>query len=521
MKTDSDQKLSASERGRGAMEGAASAKEVVDLRWGARMVFLDNLLRPVEPLLVLACAGLYAGGRWGAFKFAESMVYLLFRLSLMGLDRGLIWWYGQADAVRYRKDLVSAMGMVAVSSMVGFLLMLGGARMALFAVRGMDLAWTDLLLLAGSIPLLALSEMVYQTNLNHKEMLGKIIGKNIVLPLVVFGGGLLGQVSGSSLGLPFWFFLGNMANAVVAIYVFARIHRRSFSPVSRPGVLHRDLWRFSLPIMGSDLMAGLIGRVDLMMLGALADIRAVEIYNVIMMIGKSLISIRQSFEGLLLSAFSRDGARTLTAALRQRMNHTIWMVGNLVGLLFIVLVFWGGALLGLVHAEYRSGYLGVVALAFFTYLNVFGDLSGVMLQGIGKSRYWMLAQIVGFGVNVGCNIWWIPLWGATGGVLAFCASFLVQGAACQILLWRGSGMVPWLGAYVRSSGRFCLLLIGIGGISACFSDDGIRFLVFVLSVAGWVFAFWRSARAFGNRSVRLMGGAGSDLPEGAAAGVFR
>ncbi|MEN9306741.1 MAG: hypothetical protein RL173_673 [Fibrobacterota bacterium] len=498
------------------MEETVPAKEAFDLRWGARMVFIDNLLRPVEPLLVLACAGIYAGGQWGTFKFAESLVYLLFRLSLMGLDRGLIWWYGQANAARYRKDLISAMGMVVASSMVGFLAMLVMSRTAFLSVRGMDLKWLELLFLAGSIPLLALSEVVFQTNLNHKEMLGKIIGKNIVLPLVVFGGGLIGHFSGSSLGLPFWFFLGNLANAAVAIFVFVKVHRAAATSFGRPGIPPRELWRFSLPIMGSDLMAGLIGRVDLMMLGALADIRAVEIYNVIMMIGRSLMAIRQSFEGILLSAFSRDGARRLTNALRQRMNHTIWMIGNLIGLLFIVLVFWGAPLLELVHAEYRTGYVGVVMLAFFTYLNVFGDLSGVMLQGLGNSRSWMLAQIAGFGVNVGCNFWWIPVWGATGGVLAYCASFLVQGAVCLILLWRGSGMVPWLGAYVRSSGRFCLLLVGIGGVSAWFPDEKIRPFLFVASISAWALAFWWRARDFKSRAAGHEGGAGSDLPGGTA-----
>jgi len=157
----------------------------------------------------------------------------------------------------------------------------------------------------------------------------------------------------------------------------------------------------------------------------------------------------------------------------------------------------------------------VVSLAFFTYLNVFGDLSGVMLQGIGKSRSWMFAQIVGFGVNVGCNIWWIPIWGATGGVLAFCASFLVQGAICQILLWRGSGMVPWLGEYVRSSGRFCLLLVGIGWIGTRSCDVGFRLALFFACIAGWALAFWWRARDFKSRAAGHEGGAGSDLPQGA------
>lgn len=471
-----------------------TTKQATDLRWGARMVFLDNLLRPVEPLLVLACAGSYAGGRWGGFKFAESLVYLLFRLSLLGLDRGLIWWYGQVEASRYRKDLASALAMVAVASLFGGGIMLVVSRTPLFDVRGMDLAWSDLLLLAGSIPLLALSEMVFQSNLNHKEMLGKILGKNIVLPMVVFGGALVGHLLGSSLGLPFWFFLGNLANAIVALFVFVGVHRACPLPLRQTGIPSRELRRFGVPIMGSDFLYGLVSRVDLMMLGALTDIRAVEIYNVVMMIGKSLMAIRQSFEGILLSAFSRNGSRTLTTGSRHLMNRTTWMIGNLIGLLFIVLVFWGGPLLGLVHEEYRSGYAGVVLLAFFTYLNVFGDLSGVMLQGLGQSRSWMIAQMAGFAVNVGCNLWWIPRWEAIGGVMAFGVSILAQGVVCQLLLWKGAGMAPWLGTYARSSGRFCLSLIGIFCLAVWCKEGWIRVLVFVLAIAAWALAFYRSAR---------------------------
>jgi hypothetical protein len=36
---------------------------------GSRFMLLDNLSRAVEPLLVLACARLYAGGEWGFFKY--------------------------------------------------------------------------------------------------------------------------------------------------------------------------------------------------------------------------------------------------------------------------------------------------------------------------------------------------------------------------------------------------------------------------------------------------------------------
>ncbi|HOX53059.1 MAG TPA: polysaccharide biosynthesis C-terminal domain-containing protein, partial [Fibrobacteria bacterium] len=439
----------------------ADSKEAVDLRWGARMVLLENMVRPLEPLLVMACAGMYAGGAWGSFKLAESLAYLLFRLSLLGMDRGLIWWYGQVDVSRYRKDLSSAMGVVFTASVLGCAGMVAFSRSTLVAVRGMDLSLRDLLFVAGSIPLLAMSELVYQSNLNHKEMLGRIVGKSIVLPTVVFGGALLGHWWVPGLGLSAWFFAGNLANALVAFVVFAGIHFRNGRRLPLPGIPSADLRRFSAPLAGSDLMAGLAGRVDFMMIAALADIRAVEIYNVVMMIGKSLSSIRQSFDGILLSDFSRDGVRKLTRRLRVRMNHSVWMIGNLLGLLLIALVFWGRDLLGLVHAEYQVGYEAMLIIAFATYLNVFGDMSGLMLQGLGESRSWMFAQAIGFAVNVGCNLLWIPKWGATGGVMALGASLLVHGGICQLVLWRTSGEKPWIWDFSSSSARFFLLLVAI------------------------------------------------------------
>ena len=468
----------------------AKVEETVG-RWGLRMVLLDNLSRPFEALLTLACASIYAGGAWGSFRFAESFAYLLFRLSLLGLDRGIVWWHGQTDSARYRKDLGSSIWIVGFTSVAGAAMFLLLAGTAIGRVKGLELSTADNWCIAASIPLLAMAEFLYQANLNRKEMLARIVGNNLVLPLCMFGGAILSHGMGLAWRLPACFLFGNTANALVATWAFLDRHSEEDLP-RLPGRPSSQLLSYGMPILGSDLLSGIVARFDLVLLGRISGIRAVEVYNLVMTLGKTLQAIRQSFEGLLLSSFSREGSNRLTPRLRLRFNHAAWAVGNILGFAFLLVVFWGKDFLDFLNPEYRDGYLSLVVLTSFTYLNVHGDLSGLMLQGLGRSRIWGLAQIAGFVVNIGCNLWWIPLWGAFGGVLALGVSFLVQGLLCQAFLARLAGAEGlWRSDYLRSSAGFALLLFVASLASLWMGGNWIRIPCFFLLGSIW-FALYRS-----------------------------
>jgi O-antigen/teichoic acid export membrane protein len=463
----------------------------LDVRWGLPMVVLDNLSRPFEALLILACASIYAGGAWGSFRFAESFAYLLFRLSLLGLDRGIVWWHGRTDTQQYRRDLGSSIWLIAGTSILGGAAFLFLAGTAIGRVRGLELSRADNWCIASSIPLLAIADFLYQANLNRKEMLARIVGNNFAIPLFMFGGALLSRWLGLSWRLPACFLCGNAANAVVAVWAFLDRHGQEHLTVL-PGRPSRQLLSYGMPILGSDLLSGVVARFDLVLLGRISGIRAVEVYNLVMTLGKSLQAIRQSFEGLLLAAFSRVGANRLTPLLRLRFNYSAWAVGNLLGFAFLMVVFWGKDFLTFLAPEYRDGYFSLVVLTSFTYLNVHGDLSGLMLQGLGRSRTWGVAQLAGFAVNIACNMWWIPMWGTFGGVLALGVSFLVQGVLCQIFLSRLAGEVGlWRLDYLRSSAGFALLLAAASVASVWMVGSWIRIPSFFLIGSIW-FALYRS-----------------------------
>ena len=476
----------------------SAGRSGIDLRWGVRMAALDNASKVLEPLLTLACASTYAGGAWGSFKLAESMAYLLFRTSMLGLDRGIVWWFGQVDDDRYRKDLASSLGAVLLASIAGAAILAGTSLLATGRIQGMAIPFPQTLMVAAAVPLLALSEVLYQANLNQKDMFARILGKNVVLPAVTFGGALLGHALRGP-GLPFWFLAGCATNFATAVVSFSVLHRSAWAGL-RPGIPDRKLIGFSLPLTGSDLLDGLTRRIDIMLLGSLADIRAVEIYNVVTMIGRSLQAIRESFDGLLLSSFSRKGTRRMDDGLRTRLNQSSWAIGSLMGIAVMAILYWGRPLLSLLDKEYASGYPSLIAMAAFTYLNVFGDLSGIMLQGLGLSRSWGMAQVVGFGLNVACNLALVPRFGALGGVLALKCAALAQGTVNQLLLRRHEGRSMWMPEYLANSATFAAILALASLPVVLEAPLQIRLPVFAVSAALWLALFENGRQRFRERT---------------------
>jgi len=463
----------------------------MDSRWGIRMVLLDNLLRPLEPVMILACASLYAGGAWGSFRMAEALVYLIYKLCLMGLDRGVIWGYGQTDFDRHRRDVLASMRAVGIVAIAGSGIMVLVSVLTSHSIKGMELSMGDILAQSVTIPLLAVSELLYQANINRREMIARIIGTDILIPFIVFGGAWLGHGMSSALTLSQWLLLGCTANFLLAVVSFGFVYRVRLGEWIGPVMPPRKLLRYGVPFLWADLLTGLVMRLDLMIVGELAGIKAVEVYNVIIMFSRSLQAIRQSFDGLLLSAFSREGTRCFTQDLRTRLNRANFGVMNLLGLALFLIAVWGQTFLRVLHPEYMEGYWPLVTISTMVFFNAFGDLGGVMLQGLGRSSAYSGAQIAGFIVNLGLNLLLVPRMGVFGGVLALGVAFTLQGALCQFYLWRGSRMVPWEWKYIRGIVFLSLWLTVFGAISSLLHPRIHREILTVVAVGSWGFLYYR------------------------------
>jgi len=474
----------------------------------------ENTFKLVAPLMELLCAALFVGGAWGRFKFFESLAFVVFRISLMGMDKGVIWFYSRAGEDRYLRTLfrsltwcvmawffLSSLAALAYLEVIpaGWIL---GSNTEAFGISGRHLA-----LYLAAVPLMMISELCIQANVNKRNLKYRILVPGIAVPLTAYGLAAGGHfLAPGLLPLPLCFFLGHLAGASVAMTGFFRAHRPRWRHVSLVPAPPWTMVRYSAPLAIANIFSALAVRVDIFMLAGLAGVKGVEVYAVVTMVGKSLISIRQSFENILLSAFSSSGAGRLTDRVKHYFNYAVWMVMSIQGALLVVAALFGAELLGLVNPQYATGYWTLLLVAGFIYLNTASDFLALLTLGLGKTYVVPVVNVVFFAVNIGLNAWLIPQWQSAGAALSLGLANLFSGLlylTFAAILTRTS---PFLWEYWKTILKGLVLVAAMVAFATWFEDLILIKVVALVVVLGGI-ATWHKRRFRGLNG--LMNASGS------------
>jgi O-antigen/teichoic acid export membrane protein len=392
---------------------------------GSRFMLVDNASKVFGPLLVLLCAKLYAGGEWGFFKYYESVLLLLTRLAAVGMDRGVVWIYSQRDGeTSFVRVFSRAMNFVMLFGIV--LALLAGAHWlgwlpgwSGFAQDAPGATGFNIACYLASIPFQAATLLLLQALLNKRRLLPQAIVRNIVIPLAtLLPAALLALGPLRSYGLAVPYLFGSVLGFGLSLFYFLRAFPSSRKNWSGSAKVPADMLRFSLPLASTDFAMSLAYRVDILLLGRFVGLQAVEVYSVIVMIANTLKSVRQSFDGIMLSVFSRGKTRVPNQAQIGHFNYANWMVLTLQLPFLPLALLFGGELLGLVSPLYVSG-AGVLAIfIFFNMVITPGTFSAQFAAGLGRTWLIPMSQAVFFGVSLGLNTLLIPRFGMAGAALA-------------------------------------------------------------------------------------------------------
>lgn len=448
----------------GAEERRAAANRRFINR-GTGFMILDNASKAAEPLLVLLCAKAYAGGDWGVFKYYESLALLLTRLAALGLDRGVVWMYSRCaddgEFVRRFSRAANAVLLLALGLAGLVLLQRLGAMPDLFDWRDKlpSAGPLQLILFLAAVPVQALTLLFLQAFLNKRVLMEGLLIRNLAVPVAIFGPALaLSYTPWKGIGLALPYLLGNLAGLALAAAFFFRIYRvraAAWSPL--PGV-SRDLLRFSLPIASTDVFMSFAYRVDLLLLGRYSGIQAVEVYAVITMISNTLRSFRQSFDGIILSVFSSEGAGRVTPDQRRHFNYATWLVTTVQLPFLSAAVIFGREILGLVAPVYASGYRVLIIAMAFNLLITPGAFSGQLLVGLGRTLLIPVAQGCFFVASVGLNLLLVPRYAAEGAAAATGLAHLLGGMVSFAGIWAYSRSFILDGSFLRPVALGALLL---------------------------------------------------------------
>lgn len=409
---------------------------------GSRFMLLDNASKVVEPLLVLLCAKVYAGGEWGTFKYYESLILLLIRLGSLGLDRGIVWIYSRcADDAAFIRRFSRAVNLVFLFSTAIFLFVL---LQHLGYIPDIG-SWTDklpkapplqLALFLASVPVQACASIFLQSLLNKRVLHLGILIKNLAVPAAIFAPALLlSMTEYKSLGLALPYLFGNLLGLTLAFLGFLRHYRVSFKDWAFSAFPSMALLRFSLPLASTDFFMSFAYRFDILLLGRYSGIRDVEIYSVIVMISNTLRSLRQSFDGIMLSVFSEGAAREIGESQKRNFNYASWLVTSVQIPFFFLALFFGRQLLALISPAYAGGYRVLVVATFFNLLITVGVFSGQMLVGLGKTYMIPVSQVIYLVSAVGLNFLMVPPYGAEGAAWATGLSAVASTLACFVAIW--------------------------------------------------------------------------------------
>lgn len=421
---------------------------------GSGYMLLDNGSKVLEPLLVLLCAKAYAGGDWGVFKYYESLALLLTRLASLGLDRGVVWIHSRcADEAAF----------VRIFSRCANLVFLTGCAIGGFVLlQHLEIipawfAWKDKLPAAGhlqlacflaSVPVQALTLLFLQSYLNKRVLLEGLLIRNLAIPATVYGPALLLSFTAwKPYGLALPYLLGNLAGLATAAFFFFRVY--SLRPTwSLAAGASRNLFRFSLPLASTDFFMSFAYRVDLLLLGRYSGIQAVEIYSVINMLSNTLRSLRQSFDGIMLSVFSSENRGRVSDSQRRNFNYATWMVTTLQVPFFFLALIFGRELLGLISPLYADGYRVLLIAVFFNLLITPGAFSGQLLVGLGRTLVVPLAQACFFLATLGLNFLLVPRLGAEGAAAASGMGNLIGGMVSFAGIWYFSKSFMLMPSYL-------------------------------------------------------------------------
>lgn len=407
-------------------------------------VIVENVVKVLEPLFVMACLKVFGGGEWGAFKVHEAIVLIGMRTICLGLERGLIWYQAQCDEKRHMRaywQSLSFMGTLAIILAGGIAGLSALGVSILPTPETYGYSQSALVLYGVAMLIQALMYPSSQFLVSRQVLHVNMLSRYVALPLGVYGSALFLRYLGvGTIALPTAYLIGSSLSFLVAFgsvlyYVPGILKAFTLNPVPPLKLL-----KFSVIISSSEIAMALAARLDIYLLTMHFGLRSVEIYTTILMLVNSMRTIRMSFDNILLGLFSRLAKKpnpldSLVKAYQQA-NAKVFRLQLPI---MVVMIAFGELLMGWLLPS-AADVLFPLALGL-SLVFLATPFSFCIQWQVGSGRSWLMpvGQGVFMAVNAGLNLLLIPRFGVLGGVAASGLAQVLGGSPAWIACLRQVG----------------------------------------------------------------------------------
>lgn len=220
-------------------------------------------------------------------------------------------------------------------------------------------------------------------------------------------------------------------------------------------------------------------RIDTVMLGSLGSVEEVGYYAVAYKLFETVLFIIWSVARVATPEIAAAKDRGVA---RRTYEVSVGTALSVLTPYVVVLIVSGGAVAALLFgSQYAPGAAAATAwlgLALVPYTVQY--MSGSATIARGHNTTVLVASAVALVVNVGLNIWLIPLYGSAGAAFATMATMVVQSGVLLVTVWRTFGGVSLWRPLVHlpiAGAAMVPVLVTVGPIIAAAALGGVVYLV--------------------------------------------
>ncbi len=387
------------------------------------------VFRNISPVLVVLMARAFPQDVFGIFVSVQLFVLTASRVVVFGLDKGLTWWLpaNRREGRSPHDGLTEVMRRTHSTALI--VVAVGTAIIAAGALDGLSafdpVSPTFLILcLATLVPYMSLHCWAAafdgirrpEYNLLINQFLATSVGPLISLSLFALGVG--------DIALAIGYFVSHSMGAAVLWWLSRRHFPRL--EVWKRSTVPPALMAYSVPIGLSQAIGNVALRVDLWMLLLLASPEDAAIYSVMMMLTNGVRGIRQGYDPLIVPIVSGMQVERRRRELPGAFSYAVNMVTSIQIIVAVVVLFFPAEILGIAGRNYAVRPEALSILLVSNLVNGLLALTGGVLQGLGRSRAFLLFNVLALGLNITFNAVLIPPMGMVGAALSTAMAYLIQ-----------------------------------------------------------------------------------------------
>ena len=386
---------------------------------------------------------------YGAFAYALAIVAFFQHGSSLGLDIGIPRF---VPIFHETKDYPRLLGTVALglvtatlaSVVIVFTTLLSPALISKLVGDGHNATMLLLMVMIFVVPMEALDDVLMgsfasfhrsRTIFTRRHLLGPL-AKLLAIALTM-------ALKGSAFFLACSYVLGSAVGVAVYFPVLVSLLRNE-------GILARgwmkslripaaELFRFSLPLLATDMLVGLAPLVSVMVLGYYYGLHEVALFRAVVPFAAVNRVVRVTFETL----YAPTAARLYAACDFTRMKEQYWRTAAWVAVLtlpvFAATFSVARPMLVILYGPaYESAWPVLALLSVAQYSRCALGYSSLTLQILGKVRLVVLLDILGSVLAIAANLALVPRFGIIGAALGTTSAGVLMVVVQQIGLARTS-----------------------------------------------------------------------------------